>query len=313
MDIVDDLAAAVDTEVHVDIRHGDTLRVEKALEKEAVFDRIDICDVQAVGYYAARRTAAAGTHGDTVALGIADKVRHDEEVIHKAHFLDHFKLVRELGTDFRTVREALCKAGLAEFAEIGIAVRLPGGELEAGQLVVAELEIEIAAVGNQKGIGNGFLLAGEEQAHLLLALEVEFLRLHLHAGFVINRFAGLDGHEDILIIRVFLIYIMGIVGEGERNARLFMEADQAGGGPLLFRDAVILDFKIKVLRAEKIAQGDGFALCFFIVPLQDTLGNIAPHASGEAEEAFGMAGEQLPINPGLDIEALGEGGAHKAA
>ena len=79
----------------------------------------------------------------------------------------------------------------------------------------------------------------------------------------VSLFACLDGHEDVLIIGVFLIYIMGIVGEGERNARLLMEADQAGGGPLLFRDAVILDFKIKILRPEKIAQGKGFALRLF--------------------------------------------------
>ena len=62
------------------------------------------------------------------------------------------------------------------------------------------------------------------------------LRLHFHAGFVIDGFAGLDCHEDVLIIGIFLIYIMGIVGESKGNARLLVEADQAGGGPLLFRD-----------------------------------------------------------------------------
>ena len=253
VDIVNDFTAAVDAEVHIDIRHGDALGIEKALEEETVFDGIDVRDVQAVGNHTARRTAAPWPDGDAVAFGIADKIRHDEEVIHKPHFADHLELISKLGTDFRSGRESFGKASFTEFTEIGIAVRLSGRELEAGQLVVAEFKIEIATIGYDKGIGKSLFLSGEEPTHFFLAFKIELLRLHLHAGGVVDRFTGLDGHEDILIICVFLIYIMGIVGEDERNPRLLMEADQTGGGSFFFRDAMILDFKIEILRPEKIA------------------------------------------------------------
>ena len=310
VDIVNHLAAAVDAEVDVDIRHGDAFGIEEALEEEAVFDRIHVRDLQAVGHHAARRAAAAGTDGDAAAFGEADKVRHDEEVIHKAHFADHLQLILQLGADLRAVREALGKAGFAQLAEIGIAVALPFRKLEARQMVMAELKIEIAAVGNDEGVGNGLLLVGEELPHFLLALEIELLGLHLHAGRVADAFAGLDGHEDVLIIGVLFINIVGIVGEDEGNAGFLMDADQPAGGPLLLREPMLLNFQIKVLCPEEIPQLQGLALRLFIIPADDAPGDIAAHAAGEAEKPRSMAGEEIPVNPRLDIEALGKGGAH---
>ena len=74
MDIVNNLTATVDTEVNVDIRHGDTLGVQKPLEKEAVFDGVNVGDLQAVGHNAARCAASPGADGDAAAFGIADEV-----------------------------------------------------------------------------------------------------------------------------------------------------------------------------------------------------------------------------------------------
>ena len=63
-DVVHHLAPAGIAEVHVDIRHADPLRVQKALEVQAVLHRVDVRDVQAVADHAARRAAAARAHGD---------------------------------------------------------------------------------------------------------------------------------------------------------------------------------------------------------------------------------------------------------
>ena len=50
-------------------------------------------DVQAVGHDAACSAAPARPHHDAVILGVADKILHDEEVIHIPHLLDHAQLV----------------------------------------------------------------------------------------------------------------------------------------------------------------------------------------------------------------------------
>ena len=142
VDVVDDLAAPVDAEVHVDIRHGDAFGVQKALEEQAVFYRINVGDVQAVGHDAARGTAAAGADGDAVALCVADEVGHDEKVIHKAHLVYHFKLVFKLRVNLRPGGEALREALFTELFQVFVAVVLPFGELEARQVVVPELKVE---------------------------------------------------------------------------------------------------------------------------------------------------------------------------
>ena len=54
--------AALIVEVHVDIRHADSLRVEEALEEEVVLDRVQIGDSEAVGHHAAGSAASPGAH-----------------------------------------------------------------------------------------------------------------------------------------------------------------------------------------------------------------------------------------------------------
>ena len=139
--ILHDLAAARIAEVHVDIRHGHTLGIQKALEKEAVFHRLDVRDGKAVGNDAARRAAAPRADRNANALGIADKVRHNEKVVDKAHALDHVLLIFELRTLLlRSLAVALGKAVRAEFFEVSErSVAL--GHLEFRQVVLAEGEL----------------------------------------------------------------------------------------------------------------------------------------------------------------------------
>ena len=48
-DIINDFLASLEAEVHVDIGHGHTLRVEKALENQAVLERIEVRNTECVG------------------------------------------------------------------------------------------------------------------------------------------------------------------------------------------------------------------------------------------------------------------------
>ena len=96
VDIVDDLAAAVDAEVHVDIRHRDTLGIQKAFKEQGVFDGVHIGDIQAVGHHAACGAAAPWADGDAVSPRKGDKVRDDQKIVDKPHLFDHAQLVIQL-------------------------------------------------------------------------------------------------------------------------------------------------------------------------------------------------------------------------
>ena len=52
-------------EVGIDIREGDTVRVEETLEQKVVLQRVDLSDTQAVGHHRTCGRTTARTHHHT--------------------------------------------------------------------------------------------------------------------------------------------------------------------------------------------------------------------------------------------------------
>ena len=205
----------------------------------------------------------------------------------------------------RPAGKALGKAPLTEAAEIGVAVGLPGGELEARQMVVAELEIVAAARGDLRGVVRGLGVFGEERAHLLLALEVELLRLEAHAVGLLEGLAGLDAQQHVLR-GVGFLDIVRVVGEREGDAGVTVEADELARGALLLLDAVILDLEIEVLLAEGLPQHEGALFGALVFVVDQRLRDLAREAAGQADQPLGVLGEELPVDAGPDVKALDE-------
>ena len=95
--ILDHAVAAFVIEIHVDIRHRDTLRVEETLEEEVVADRVEVGDAEAVGYAGTGRRAAPRPHGHAVAPPPVDEVLDDEEVVRETHVGDSHQLEVQAG------------------------------------------------------------------------------------------------------------------------------------------------------------------------------------------------------------------------
>ena len=196
--------------------------------------------------------------------------------------------------------------------EVGEAVRLPLRELVFRQVVVAELEVVPAAVRDLRRHVRGGGLLREEGAHLLLALEVELLGLELHPVRIVHGLARLDAHEHVLAVGVLFIYIMRIVGEHQRDAGVPGETAQAHGGFPLLGDAVVLDLQIEVL-PEQLPQLQGLGLRVLIFVVDQPPGDIPRQASGQADQPLAVGVEQLPVDPGTDVEAVGEAAGHQVA
>ena len=129
-DILHHLTPAGIAEVHIDIRHGHTLRVQETLKVQLILHGIDVGDMQAVGHHGAGGTAAAGTDGDARLPGIAHKVGHDEEIVRKAHLLDHGQFIFQLLPVIRLlIAVALGKALVTQLAQIGGGI-VAGRQLE---------------------------------------------------------------------------------------------------------------------------------------------------------------------------------------
>ncbi len=74
----------------------------------------------------------------------------------------------------------------------------------------------------------GFRIFGEYTPHLVLALDVKLARFHAHAVGVVERFSGLDAHQNFLRIRVLAGQIMAVVRRDERNTGFLTDLNQKG-------------------------------------------------------------------------------------
>ena len=106
--IQDELAPRV-IKVDVDIRHRNTVRIQKAFEKEIVLDRVDVRNTERVRYRRTRRRAAPGADPYTALFARgADIVVNDKEVSGEAHRADRIEL--ELDAFFNLVRKLFAPA-----------------------------------------------------------------------------------------------------------------------------------------------------------------------------------------------------------
>ena len=87
VDVINDFLSAFVAEIHIEVRHADTLRVQKAFKDQIIADGVDIRDAHTVSRNAACAGAAARAHRDALTLGVVDVVPHDEVVAAKVYMI----------------------------------------------------------------------------------------------------------------------------------------------------------------------------------------------------------------------------------
>ena len=219
--IVDNFASSRVSEVHIDIGHRHALRVQKALEEEAVFHGVDLCNVKRIRYHRACRAAAPGADRNARAFREIHEVPHDQEVVRKAHLLDHVNFVVHLRPVLgMLVAVALLIALVAELFQVRQRI-VARRELEFRQMVFAERKLDIAAFGNFRRIFDCLRVCGKELSHLLFGLYIELLCFKFQAVCIIDGLSHLDAHENVLNFRVLLPQIVRVVRRDKRQPRLF--------------------------------------------------------------------------------------------
>ena len=83
--VTNHVGATTLVEVHVDVRHGDAVRIEEPLEDQPVHERIELGDPHDPRDHASGGASAARTHPDTGRLGVTHQVGDDEEVGRETH------------------------------------------------------------------------------------------------------------------------------------------------------------------------------------------------------------------------------------
>ena len=91
--IIDDLLPSLEAEVHVDIRHGDTLRIQEPLKEQVIPDRINVGNSKTVGHDTSRRGTSSRSHHNVMIPCILDEIPHDQEVVHIPHRANRIQLI----------------------------------------------------------------------------------------------------------------------------------------------------------------------------------------------------------------------------
>ena len=108
----------------------------------------------------------------------------------------------------------------------------------------------MTAIGDPCGILDRAFIILKQSTHLLLALEVEFLRFELCFVLVVDGMVGLDAQQDIVHPVILFLDIMAVVGGDHTRADLTRNACQSRKDLPLFGDPVILQLDKIVLFTE---------------------------------------------------------------
>ena len=246
-DVIDDFLPAFVTEINVEIRHRDTLRIQKALKQQIILQRIDVGDIEEVRRKRRRAASASRSDHDVVRFGVMDEVPDDQVIIDKSHPLDHGKLVFEPVAGYlAAVWHLTLHAFVTELSQILVIVHSVGrGEVRKS--ANAELDLDVAFLGDLVGSIQRIRVVWKHLEHFIVGLDVKLLSLHPHPIGLVYKALGLNAQEHILRVRVVLIDIMNIVCSNRCNAEIFRKLSKLWKHFLLFGDSVVLQFDVEVV------------------------------------------------------------------
>ena len=152
--------------------------------------------------YATHEPAALPRPGPTrmpLRLRVAHEVPHDEEVRREAHRLDDVELVLDAldHVQRRVVAVALLRALHRELAQVGVLV-VALRHRERRQDRLAELDLDVGALGDQQRVVARVGQLAEQRAHLGRRLDVEVVAVELEAVGVALERAGLHAQQRVV-------------------------------------------------------------------------------------------------------------------
>ncbi len=296
-DVVDHAFPSLDGEVDVHVGHVLAGRVEEPFEEQAVAHRIDVGDPEAIRSERARGAAAARPDRDPVAPRKGDEVGDDQEVVGKPHLAHGLQLeLQALGQLRGDLVVAPFETDLAELDEIAERVAtLRRRELR--QQDPAELDLDVAAVGDLERATHGVVVTGEVERHLVGRLEIELVRPELPVVRVLERVTRLDAEERLVRVGVCRVEVVHVARGDEREAALRGQARKRLEDRLLDVEVPVLELDVGVVAAEDLLQPVELHLGVAHPCFGDRLGDAAGEAAGEHDQPGARTARAAPSRP----------------
>ena len=80
-------------EVHVDIRHGYTFRIQETFKQKIIANRIQLCNSKRISYQTACCRSSSRSYHNVMVSCIPDEIPHNKEIIHIPHIFNNTQLI----------------------------------------------------------------------------------------------------------------------------------------------------------------------------------------------------------------------------
>ncbi len=172
---------------------------------------------------------------------------------------------------------------------------------EDGEVVLAELQLEVTALGHFHRVAQGLRAPAELTGHHLQRLEVQLVSGKLKAARIADRLAGLDAEQHLVGVGFVLVEIVAVVGRHQLDAEIMAQFLQASVDLPLLRDAVLLHLEVEAV-AEELLQFQSLLSGGIHAAVADQPGHLAMQTGGKGDQTFVVRGQQLAVNARLVVE-----------
>ena len=250
--IIDNFLSSFKAEVHINIRHGYSFRIQETLKEKIIPDRIQLGDPKCIGNQASCGGTSSRADHDIIVSGIFDEVPHNEEVIYISHVFDGGQLIiqaffQRIG--YRMI--TLFQPFMAKLVQI-----LPGGQsvghIIFRQLGHAEFDLHVAALRDLVGIFQSFQSIWKKSRHLFWRFHIILAALIAHSVLIAEFFLSLQTKKNIMWFRILCHSVMHIIGGNQIDPRLSVHTEKLLVYSLLLRDPMILKLQKEISFSENI-------------------------------------------------------------
>ena len=126
---------------------------------------------------------------------------------------------------------------------------------ERGQDRLAELDLDVGALGDQQRVVARLGHLGEQRAHLGRRLEEELVAVELEPVLLVDLGAGLHAQQRVVRLGVVLVRVVAVVGGEQRRAdRTGRSASASGWSRCCVGEPVVLQLDEEVVAPEDVLE-----------------------------------------------------------
>ena len=149
---------------------------------------------------------------------------------------------------------------------------------------LAELHFQIALLGDFQRVPYRLRHFTEQRLHLRGRAQIKLLRHIAHPLGIAEQALGADADERVMCMRVIFLEVMHVVGRDELQSEFLRPRNQVAIHFDLLWNRVVLEFEVKVLRAEDLFEPVHRGARPVQLVLLDQFGNFAGETAGERDQ-----------------------------